>query len=169
MSHSFQPHELQHTRLPCPSLSPRVCSHSCPLSQQCHLTICWICQQIQLGTICRSLLLLPSIFPRIRVFSIELAFPIRWPKYWSFTFSVSPSDEYSGLITFRIDWFDLLAVQGILKSLLQHHSLKASILQHSAFFMVKLSHPITTGKTIALIIQVWECFFCRLTPLPDSP
>ena len=97
------------------------------------------------------LLLLPSIFPSIRVFSSELALPIRWPKYWSFSFLISPSNEYSGLISFRIDWLDLLAVQGILKSLLQHHSLKASILQCSAFFIVQLSHPyMTTGKNIAL-------------------
>ena len=101
--------------------------------------------------ICCLLLLLPSILPSIRVFSNELALCIRWPKYWSF--SVSPSSECSGLISFRIDWFDLLAVQGILKSLLQYHSLKASILWCSAFFMVQLSHPyMTTGKTIALTI-----------------
>ena len=98
------------------------------------------------------LLLLPSIFPSIRVFSKQSALPIRFPKYWSFSFSISPSSEYTGLMSFRIDWFDLLAVQGTLKNLLQHHSSKASILQHSVFFMVHLSHPyITTGKTIALI------------------
>ena len=98
------------------------------------------------------LLLLPSIFPSIRVFSNELVLHIRWPKYQSFSFSISPSNEYSGLISFRIDWFDLLAVQGTLKSLLQHHSSKASILWCSAFFIVQLSHPYrTTGKTIALI------------------
>ena len=97
------------------------------------------------------LLLLPSIFPSIRVFSKESALHIMWPKYWSFSFSISPSNEYSGLISFRIDWFDLLAVQGTLKSLLQHHSSKVSVLLHSAFFMVQLSHPYkTTGKTIAL-------------------
>ena len=97
------------------------------------------------------LLLLPSIFPSIGVFSSELVLPIRWPNYWSFSFSISPSNEHSGLISFRIDWFDLLAVQGTLKSLLQHHSSKASILQHSAFFIVQHSHPyVTTGKTIAL-------------------
>ena len=100
--------------------------------------------------LCRPLLLLPSISPSIRVFSTESALHMRWPKYWSFSFSISPSNEYSGLISFRIDWFDL-AVQGTLKSLLQHHSSKASILRHSAFFMVQLSHPyVTTGKTIAL-------------------
>ena len=99
----------------------------------------------------RPLLLLPSIFPSIRVFSNESALRIRWPKYWSFSFSISPSNEYSGLISSRMDWLDLFAVQGSLKCLLQHHSSKASILQHSAFFTVQLSHPYTTtGKTIAL-------------------
>ena len=101
--------------------------------------------------LCRSLLFPPSIFPSIRVFSNESALCIRWPKYWSFSLSISPSNEYSGLISFRMDWLDLLAVQGTLKSLLQHHSSKASILWCSAFFMVQLSHPyMTTGKTIAL-------------------
>ena len=101
--------------------------------------------------LCRPLLLLPPIFSSIRVFSSESVLHIRWPKYWSFSFSISPSDEYSGLISCRIDWLDLLAVQGTLKSLLQHHSSKASLLWHSAFFMVQLSHPyMTTGKTIAL-------------------
>ena len=100
---------------------------------------------------CRPLLLLPSIFSRIRVFSNESALHIRWPKYWSFSFSISPSNEYWGLISFRMDWLDLLAVQGPLKSLLQHHSSKASVLWHSAFFIVQLSHPyMTTGKNIAL-------------------
>ena len=98
-------------------------------------------------------LLLPSIFPSIRVFSNELALHIRWPEYWRFSFSISPSNVYSGLISFRMDWLDLLAVQGTLKSLLQHHSSKASILQHSVFFMAQLSHPyMTTGKTIDLTI-----------------
>src|SRR5574341_2143287 len=97
------------------------------------------------------LLLLPSIFPSIRVFSNESVLRIRWPEYWSFSFNISPSNEHSGLISFRIDWLDLLAVQGTLKSLLQHHSSKASILRHSAFSIVQLSHPyMTTGKTIAL-------------------
>ena len=100
--------------------------------------------------LCRPLLP-PSIFPSIRVFSNKPVLHISWPKYWSFSFSISPSNAYSGLISFRIDWFDLLAVQEILKSLLQHHSSKASILRRSAFFIVKLSHPyMTTGKTIAL-------------------
>ena len=102
--------------------------------------------------LCRPLLLLPSIFPSIRVSSNESVLHIRWPKYWSFSFSLSPSNEYSGLILFRVDWLDLLAVQGTLKSLLQHHSSKASNLWHSTFFMVQVSHPyMTTGKTIALI------------------
>ena len=101
--------------------------------------------------LCHPLLLLPSIFPSIRVFSNESALYIRWPKYWSFSFNISPSKEYPGLVSFRMDWLDRLAVQGTLKSLLQHHSLKASILQHSASFIVQLSHPyMTTGKTIAL-------------------
>ena len=101
--------------------------------------------------LCRLLLLLPSIFPRIRVFSNESAFCIRWTKYWSFSFNTSPSNEHPGLISFRMDWLDLLAIQGTLKSLLQHHSSKASILQRSAFFTVQLSYPyMTTGKTIAL-------------------
>ena len=101
--------------------------------------------------LCHHLLLLPSIFPSIKVFSNESVLCIRWPKYWSFSFSISPSNEYSGLISFRIDWFDLLAIQGFLKRLLQHHSSKASILQHSAFIMFQLLHPyLTSGKTIAL-------------------
>ena len=112
---TLQPHGLQHIRLPCPSPSPRACSNSCLLSLWCRPTISFH----------RHLLLLPSIFLSIRVFSNESAPCIRWPKYWSF--SISPSSEYLGLISFRVDWFDLFAVQGTLKSLLQHHSLKASI------------------------------------------
>ena len=101
--------------------------------------------------LCHPLLLPPSIFPSIRVFSKESVLHIRWPKYWSFSFSISPSNEYSGLISFRMDWFDLLAAQGTLKSLLQPHSSEASVLQHSAFFIVQFSHPyVTTGKIIAL-------------------
>ena len=101
--------------------------------------------------LCHPLLLHPSIFTSIHVFSNKSILRIRWPKYWSFSFSISPSNEYSGLISFRIDWLDLLTVQGTLKTLLQHHSSKASILQRSAFFIVQLSHPyMTTGKTIAL-------------------
>ena len=132
---------IQHARLPCPSLSPRVCSNSCSLSWWCYLTI--------------SSSAAPFSFAfnlsQHQVFSSESALCIRWPKYWSFSFSISPSNEYSGLISFRIDWFDLLAVQRTLKSLLQHHSSKASILQYSTFFMVQLSHLyMTTGKTIAV-------------------
>ena len=108
-------------------------------------------------------LFLPSIFPSIRVFSNELTLHIRWPKYWNFSFSISPSNEYSGLIFFRIDWFDLLAVHGTLKSLLQHHSLKASVLRCAAFFMIQLSHPyMTTGKNIALTRQT---FVGKVMPL----
>ena len=141
MSNSLWPHGLQHTRFSCPSPSPGACSNSCPSSWWCHPTI----------SSCHPFLLLPSIFPSIRVFSNESALHIRWPKYWSFSFSISPSNEYSGLISFGIDWLDLLAVQETLKSLLQHHSSKASILWCSAFFMAQLSHPyMTTGKTIAL-------------------
>ena len=149
MSDSMWPHGLQHTRLPCPSPTPRASSISCPSSWWCHPScqlIFW-CQLI----LYHPLLLLPSISPSIKVFSKESVLHIRWPKYWSFRFSVSPSNEYSALISFRTDWFDLFAVQGTLKNLLQHHSSKASIIWCSAFFMVQLSHPyVTTGKTIAL-------------------
>ena len=111
-----------------------------------HLILCH-----PLLLLCHPLLLLRSIIPSIRVFSNKSVLRIRWPKYWSFSFSISPSNEHPGLISFRVDWLDLLTVQGTLKSLLQHHSSKASILQHSAFFIVQLSHPyMTTGKTIAL-------------------
>ena len=113
--------------------------------------------------LCRPLLLLPSIFPSIGVFSNESVLHIRWPKYWSFSFNIRPSNEYSGLISFRIDWLDLFAVQGTLKSLLQHHSSKAPVLQCSAFFIVQLSHPyMTTGKTIALTRQIFvgKLMFC---------
>ena len=127
MSDSLQPHGLQHTRIPCPSLSPGICSSLCPLNLSCHPTI--FC----------PLLLLPSIFPSIRVFSDELVLHIKWPKYWSFSFSISPSNVYSGLISFRISWFDLLSIQGTLKSLLQHHTLKTSILRCSAFLMIQVS------------------------------
>ena len=135
VSSSLRTHGLQHARLPYPSPTPGTCSNSCP---SYHLFLC------------HPLLLLPSIFPSIRVFSNESVLPIRWPKYWSISFNINPSNEYLGLISYTIDWFDL-AVQGTLKSLLQHHSSKASILQLSAIFMVQLSHPyMTTGKTIAL-------------------
>ena len=124
--------------------------HQLPELAQTHVH--WVGDAIQPSHPCCPFLFLPSIFPSIRVFSNESALPIRWPKYWSFSFSISPSNEYSGLISFRISWFDLLEVQGTLKSLLQHHSSKASIHQHSAFFMVQLSHLyMTTGKTIPLI------------------
>ena len=121
--------------------------------------------------ICHLLLLLPSIFPNIRVFSNESALRIRWPKYWSFSFNISPSNEHPGLTSFRMDWLDLLAVQGTLESLLQHHSAKASILWHSAFFIVQLSHPhLTTGKTMAVTRQtfvdkVMSLFFDMLSKL----
>ena len=135
MSNSLQPHGLQHPRLLYPSPTPWVCSNSCPLSRWCQTTIS-----------SSHLLLLPSIFPSIRVFSGESDLHIRWPKYWSFSFSISPSIEYSGLISFRTDWLDLLAVQGTLKSLLQHHSSEASILWCSAFFIVQLSHSYMTTQ-----------------------
>ena len=121
--------------------------------------------------LCRPLLLPPSVFPSIRVFSNESVLPIRWPNYWSFSFSISPSNEYSGLISFRMDWLDLLAIQRTLKNLLQHHSWKASILWSSAFFTVQLSHPyMTTGKTIALtrwtfVGKVMSMFFNMLSRL----
>ena len=132
---SLQAHELQHARPPCPTpipWSPLKLTSIESLMPSNHLILCC------------PLLLPPSIFPSIRVFSNESALCMRWPKYWSFSFSISPSNEYSGLILFRIYWLDLLAVQGTLKSLLQHHSSKASILQHSAFFMVQLSRPYMT-------------------------
>ena len=136
MSDSLRPHELQHARPPCPSL--KLMSIELVMASS-HLILC------------HPLLLPPSIFPSIRAFSNESAFHIRWPKYWSFSFSISPSNEYSGLISFMMDLLDLLAVQGTLKSLLQHHSSKASILRCSAFFIVQLSHPyMITGKTTAL-------------------
>ena len=132
---------LQHARLPCPSPTPRVYSNSCPSSR-------WWTDHLIL---CCPLFLLPSIIPSIRVFSNESVLPIRWTKYWSFSFSISLSSEYSGLISIRMDWLDLLAVQGILKNLLQHHSSKTSILWYSTFFIVQISHPyMTTGTTIAL-------------------
>ena len=141
MSDSLQPHGLQRARPPCPSPIPRVYSNSCPLSRWCHPAI----------SSCHLLLLPPSVIPSIRVFSNESALWVRWPKYWSFSFSISPSNEHPGLICFRVDWLDLLSVQGTLKSLLQHHSSKASILQRSASFIVQLSHPyMTTGKTTVL-------------------
>ena len=145
-SDSLQPHELQHARPPCPSPTPsllklRSVESVMPSS---HLILC------------RPLLLLPPIPTSIRVFSNESTLRMKWPKYWSFSFSISPSNEHPWLISFRMDWLDLLAVQGTLKSLLQHHSSKISILRCSAFFTVQLSHPyMTTGETIALTRQTF--------------
>ena len=142
MSNSLRPHELQHTRPPCPTPTPRVHANPCPFES--------VMPSNQL-ILCHPLLLLPSIFPSISVFSNESALRIRWPKYWCFSFIISPSNEHPGLISFRMDWLDLLAVQGTLKSLLQNHSSKPLILLCSAFFIVQLSHPYkTTGKTIPL-------------------
>ena len=133
------PHESQHSRPPCPSSTPGVYSNPCPSSWWCH------------PTISSSVVPFSSCPQSLRVFSNESTLRIRWPKYWSFSFKISPSNECSRLISFRMDWLDLLAVQGTLKSLLQHHSSKASALRCSAFFTVELSHPyMTTGKTIAL-------------------
>ena len=131
------------------SMSGLLVHHQLPEFTQTHVH--WITDAIQHLILCGPLLLLPSIFPSITVSSNESVLHIRWPNYWSFSFSISPSNEYSGLISFRMDWLDLLAVQGTLKSFLQHHSSKASILRLSAFFIVQLSHPnMTTGKTLAL-------------------
>ena len=142
VSDSLQPHESQHARPPCPSPTPGVHSDSHPSS-----TVMPPSHHI----LCCPFLLLPPIPPSIRVFSNESMLCMRWPKYWSFSFSIIPSKEIPWLISFRMDWLDLLAVQGTLKSLLRYHSSKASIPQHSAFFTVQLSHPqMTTGKTIAL-------------------
>ena len=151
VSDSLLPHGLYHARLPCPSPTPGAYSNSCPSSWWCHPTI----------SSCRPLLLPPSILHSIRVFSNESVWKwtmywVRWPKYWSFSFSISPSNEYSGLISFRMDWLDLFVIQGTLKSLLHHHSSKASILRHSTFFIVQLSHLYTTtGKTINLTRQTF--------------
>ena len=158
MSISLWPHGLQHTRPPCLSPTPTVYPNSCPLSLWCH------------PTISSSVIPFSSCFQSacIRIFSDESVLHIRWPKYWSFSFSISPSNECPGLISFRMDWLYLLAVQGTLKSLLQHHSSKASIFLHSAFYIVQLSRPyMTTGKTIALSRQtfvnkampllLWKC------------
>ena len=131
MSDTLQLHELQHARLPCPSVSPRACSDSLSI------------ESVMLSNyliLCRLLLFLPSVFPSIRVFSNESALHIRWPKYWSFSFNINPFNDYSKLISFRMDWLDLFDVQGTLKSFLQHHSSKSSILQCLAFLMVQLSH-----------------------------
>ena len=143
LSNSLRPHGLQHARLPCPFIT----------NSQSLLKLTSIKSVMPFNHLILrcTLLLLPSIFPSIRVFSNESVLRIRWPKYWSFSFSISPSNEYSGLISFRMDWLALLAVQGTLKSLLQHHSSKASVLRPSAFFIVQFSHSYTTtGKTVAL-------------------
>ena len=145
MSDSLRPHGLQYARLPCPSLSPEVFSNSCSLSQWCHPTIS--SSVVPFSSWSQSL-------PASTVFSNESTLHMRWPKYWSFSFSIIPSEEHLGLISFRMDWLDLLAVQGTLKRLLQHHSWKVSVLQHPTFFMVQLSHPyMISGKTIALTIH----------------
>ena len=142
MSNSLWPRGLQDARPPCPSPTPRVYWSSCPSSQWYHYNHL---------ILCHPLLLLPSIFLSIRFFSKELVLRIRWPKYWSFSFTISPSNEYSGLISFRMDWLDLLAVQQTFKSLFQHRVQKHQFFWCSAFFIFQLSHPyITTGKTIAL-------------------
>ena len=145
VSDSLQPHGLQHTRIPLSITNSRSLLKLMSIESVMpsnHLILCC------------PLLFLPSIFPNIRVFSNESALHIRWPKYWNFSFSISPSNEYSELISFKMDWLDLLAVQGTLKSFLQHCSSKASILWYLAFFIVQLSHPyMTTGKTIALTRQ----------------
>ena len=146
VSNSMWSHEPQHTRPPCPSPTPRVHPNPCPLlvMPSNHLILC------------RPLLLLPSIFLSIRVFSNESALHIRWPKYCSFSFNISPSNEHLGLISLRMDWLDLLAVQGTLKSLLEHHSSKASILRCSAFFIVQLSHPLWCAKYCIKKEQWWD-------------
>ena len=145
VSNSLPPHGRQHTRLPCLS----------PILELAQVHAHWISDSIYL-ILCRPLLLLPSIFPSIRVFSSDLVLHISWSKYWSFSFSISLSNEYSGLISFRIDWFDLLSVQETYRSLLQHHSSKAAILWGSAFFMVQLSYSyMTAGRIIALTIQTF--------------
>ena len=140
-------HGLQHARLPCPWLSSWVCSNLGPLSQWCQPTI----------SSSAALFSCPQSFPASGLFPMSQIFHIRWPKYWSFSFSICPSNEYSGLISFRIDWLDLLAVQGTLKSLLQHYAFKASVLQHSAFFMVKFSHPYMTTGSFDYRCLCWQC------------
>ena len=154
MSDSLQPHGQQHIRFPCPSTNPRACSNSCPLSQWCHPTIS---SPVVPFSSC------PQSFPASGSFPMSQFISSGWPNDWSFSFSISPSKAYSGLISARSDWFDLLAVQGTLKSFLQHHSSKASILWRSAFFIVQLSHPyMTTRKTIALTRRT---FVVRVMPL----
>ena len=147
VSDSLRPHEPQHTRPPCPSPTPGVYSNSCPLSQWCHPAISSSSSVVPFSSC-------PQSLPASGSFQMSQLLHMRWPKYWSFRFSISPFNQHPGLLSFRMDWLDLLAVQGTLKSLLQHHSSKASILRCSAFFIVQLSHPyMTTGKTIALTRQ----------------
>ena len=160
VSHSLWPHGLQHARPPCPSPTPGVYSNSCH----------WVSDAIQPSHPLSSPS--PTVnLPSIRVFFNESVLCIRWPRYWSFSFSISPTNEYLGLISFRMDWLDLLAVQRTLKSLLQHHCSKASILRCSDFFIVQLSHPyVTTGKTIALtrwtfVSKVMSLLFNKLSRL----
>ena len=144
LSDSSWPHGLEHAGFPVLHYLPEFVQ-----------AVYWAHDAMQPSHPLSPLLLLPSIFPSIRASTIELAPHIRWPKYWSFSFSISPSSEYSGLVSFRMDWLDLLAVQGTRKSLLQHHSSKASLFQRSAFFTVQLSHPyMTIGKTIALTRRI---------------
>ena len=169
MSKTLQPHGLQHARLPCPSLSPRVCTNSYPLSQWYNPTI----------SSCHPLLFLPSIFLCMGVFYSESALCIMWPKYWSFRFSIIPSNEHSGLISFRIEWFDLLAVQGTLKSLLQHCSLKTSILitqQGPAINLSLLQTPTFLFVWTHCVLGIgtctnnvcWPMFDMPLIPLPED-
>ena len=148
VSDSLWSHGLQHARSPCPSPTPRAYSNSCPLNQWCHTTIS--------SSVIHFSFHLQS-FPASEFFSSDSVLRIRWPKCWSFSFIISPSNEYLGLISFRMDQLDLLSVQGTLKSLLQYHSSKASVLRHSAVFIVQLSHPyMTTGKTKALTRVYWQ-------------
>ena len=141
----LQPHGAQHAWLSCPLLCPRVCSNLCPLNRWCHPTIS---SSVTLFSSC------PQSFPGL-VFSNESAFCIKWPKYWSFSFSFSPSNEYSGLISFRVDWFDLLTIHGTLKSLIQHHSLKASILWRTAFFLAPGFSQCKLNQTRIALIPIW--------------
>ena len=147
MSDSLRPHESQHARPPCPSSTPGVHPNSCPLSRWCHPAISF---SVIPFSSC------PQFLPGSGSFPMSQLFCMRWPKYWNFSFNIIPSNEHPGLISFRIDWLDFLEVQGTLKSLLKYYSSKASLLQHSAFFTVQLSHPyMTTGKTIVLTRQTY--------------
>ena len=157
MSDSLGPHRLQHARLPCPSLSPRVCSKACPLSRWWHLTI---------PSVCHPILLLLSIFLSIRVFSNELALPIRWPEYWSFSFSISLSNEYSALISFRIDWFDL-AVQGTLKHILQCLCTLKKKRKQCLYIRMLLRTLLSSNnkcwkKYVLEIVLYWDIFMCSI-------